>query len=60
MAVEVIVMTLAPSTMEVQAYYGPVRGMIANYSCDDGSTGSSKATDDDGMAVLLVHLSLPT
>lgn len=40
------------STMEVQAYDGPVRGMIANYSCDDGSTGSSKATDDDGMAVL--------
>ncbi|WP_105902565.1 excinuclease ATPase subunit [Vibrio gangliei] len=40
------------NTMEVQAYDGPVRGMIANYSCDDDSTGTSKATDDDGIAVL--------
>lgn len=36
-------------TMSVQAYDGPVRGMIANYKCDDGSKGTAKnATDDDG------------
>ena len=35
--------------MSVQAYDGPVRGMIANYKCDDGSKGTAKnATDDDG------------
>lgn len=40
------------STMNVQAYDGPVRGMTASYSCEDGSTGTSDATNDEGVAAL--------
>lgn len=40
------------STMDVQAYDGPVRGMMANFTCDDGTTGTGDATDDDGLTSL--------
>ncbi|WP_417880483.1 hypothetical protein [Vibrio sp.] len=40
------------STMDVQAYDGPVRGMIPSYSCDNGSNGTSDATNDKGIATI--------
>lgn len=40
------------STAEVQAYDGPVRGMVATYLCDNGSTGTSETTGDNGKTTL--------
>ena len=40
------------SAMEVQAYDGPVRNMIPNAICDDGTTVKGDATDDNGLTAL--------
>lgn len=38
--------------MEVQAYDGPVRNMVHNATCDDGTIVTGDATDDDGLTAL--------
>ncbi|MFH0255884.1 hypothetical protein ACGRL8_02195 [Vibrio rumoiensis] len=40
------------SAMEVQAYDGPVRNMIPSAICDDGTTVTGDATDDNGLTDL--------
>lgn len=40
----------------VQAYDGPVRGMVATAACDDDTTGEYKFTDDEGN----INITLPT
>ena len=40
------------SSTEVQAYDGPVRGMVANYFCNGGIEGTSDATDDNGKTTI--------
>lgn len=40
------------NSMDVQAYDGPVRGMVANYECEDGTQGTGEATGDDGFTEL--------
>lgn len=44
------------ASKEVQAYDGPVRGMIATATCDDETTGEYEFTDDEGN----IDITLPT